>query len=407
MTDKSFPALEAKKAELKNARREMRLFFEQAGPDRDLSRVTCVKGDTAEKLAYAQEMHTKMEALGKEVEQLKALGLAADEAAKAEEDADLSAKGESFGSLFVKSAAYTGYRRGSAVGPTAAVNISAKTLFQTTAGWEPESVRSGLLVEYPTAPAPQVANLIPQGTIDQQMYVFEQVKTFSDSASETDEGGSYHEATLETEEVSLPVRKITVWIPVTDEQLEDVAEAESFVNSQLQLMVRKRLDRQILRGSGTGTPGQLLGTENVSGINSEASTGNFVDDVADMLDTIREESFMEPSAIIMRPSMWTKQVAQLKNSNGDYIWHHPASVGPKSLWGVPVATPHEATANKVVVGDYAGSSRLLVKRGIDMQITNAHDDFFVKGKQAIRADLRLVMVHLRPKAFGEITGITA
>lgn len=33
------------------------------------------------------------------------------------------------------------------------------------------------------------------------------------------------------------VRKIGVWLPVTDEQLDDVAQAESYVNARLPFMI--------------------------------------------------------------------------------------------------------------------------------------------------------------------------
>ena len=48
---------------------------------------------------------------------------------------------------------------------------------------------------------------------------------------------------------------------------------------------------------------------------------------------------------------------------------------------------------------------LFMRRGMDVQVTNSHASFFITGKQAIRADIRAVMVHFRPKAFGTVTGL--
>ena len=38
-------------------------------------------------------------------------------------------------------------------------------------------------------------------------------------------------------------------------------------------------------------------------------------------------------------------------------------------------------------------------------MTNAHADFFINGKQAVRADMRAAFVTYRPAAFATITGI--
>ena len=74
-----------------------------------------------------------------------------------------------------------------------------------------------------------------------------------------------------------------------------------------------------------------------------------------------------------------------------------------TIWGIPVtetmAHPQHGTA---IMGDYRTHSFFATKRGIDMQISNSHGTYFVEGKQAIRMDMRGAMVHIRPKAFGDL-----
>jgi hypothetical protein len=70
-----------------------------------------------------------------------------------------------------------------------------------------------------------------------------------------------------------------------------------------------------------------------------------------------------------------------------------------------VVLTNGVTSTKAVIGDYRTHSYLAVKRGVDVQVSNSHSDFFIKGKQAVRADVRVAMVHLRPAAFGEVTGL--
>jgi hypothetical protein len=58
---------------------------------------------------------------------------------------------------------------------------------------------------------------------------------------------------------------------------------------------------------------------------------------------------------------------------------------------------------KLVTGDYTTHASFMVKRGLEMQVTNAHSDYFIRGKQALRMDLRALAVHFRPTAFGSVT----
>jgi hypothetical protein len=40
-----------------------------------------------------------------------------------------------------------------------------------------------------------------------------------------------------------------------------------------------------------------------------------------------------------------------------------------------------------------------------VQVSNSHSSFFIEGKLAIRADVRLAVIFYRPKAFGTVTGL--
>ena len=46
-----------------------------------------------------------------------------------------------------------------------------------------------------------------------------------------------------------------------------------------------------------------------------------------------------------------------------------------------------------------------MRSGIEVKVSDSHDDYFVKGKQAIRADLRAALCVYRDAAFCEVTGI--
>lgn len=310
---------------------------------------------------------------------------------------------KSVGDMFAESAAFKGYQRGGGIGPTATLDVELKDLFQTGAGWAPESTRTGVMTPFATRPAPMVVNFIPQLPTSQAAIKYMEETIFQNNAEETAEAAQYKEVALKLEEKSVIVRKVTAWIPVTDEQLEDEPQVRGYLDQRLRMMLAQRLDLQVLTGAGTGI--LLLGTESVSGIQVQALGGDPIPDAIHKAFTkIRDDGFAEPSVVFIRPSKW-QTVQLLKTADGIYIWGHPSQVGPSTIWGVPVVQTTAAPATKALTGDYQNHSTLYNRRGIDVQISNSHSDFFINGKLAIRADMRVAMVHYRPKAFAEVTGL--
>ncbi|MGW2206761.1 phage major capsid protein [Streptomyces sp. NPDC001774] len=407
----SFPALKDAQGKLDAARKSLKSIFDEAGPDYDMSKVKSISGDTAEKLGWIRTKNEEIDGLKSKVEDCKALERAAAEARRTgegfeggeSEERRPSAKG-GIGELFTKSRAFA------EKGRAAHLDVELKDLFERTDGWPPESVRSGRVELTPQRPSSVILPYIPQGSISQPLYKYMEETTFATDSADSDnlagvtaEGGTFTEGELNLTERSQAVEKITVWLPMTDEQLEDEPAARSYVQQRLTYMVQAKLDKEIALGSGSSN--HLLGTENVVGIQSQAKGGDTTLDATYKLFTlIRTDGWAEPNVVFINPSKW-QEVALLKTADGQYIWGHPSASGPASVWGVPVRLSTVHTSTKAIAGDFSAYSQLFVRRGLDVQVTNAHSDYFVKGKQAIRMDMRAVMVHFRPKAFGVVTGL--
>jgi HK97 family phage major capsid protein len=75
------------------------------------------------------------------------------------------------------------------------------------------------------------------------------------------------------------------------------------------------------------------------------------------------------------------------------------------VWGLPIVLSDAIAEGTALVGDYANFVELAERRGIEVQVSDSHSDFFIKGKQAIRADMRAALPIYRPQAFCEVTGI--
>jgi HK97 family phage major capsid protein len=199
------------------------------------------------------------------------------------------------------------------------------------------------------------------------------------------------------------VRKIAVFLPMTDEQLEDVGQAQGVIDNRLPFMIRQRLDLQII--SGDGSAPNLRGVMNVAGIQTQAKGADPGPDAL-YKGIVKVEVTGQAFAnlVIMHPNDW-QTIRLLRTADGIYIWGNPSDNGPERIWGLQVVRAQAATAGTAIVGDFANFAELSVKRGIDVQVSNSHSTYFIEGKQAVRADMRAALVYYRPAAFCTVTGL--
>ncbi len=280
--------------------------------------------------------------------------------------------------------------------------VGTKTLFERTAGWAPESVRSGVVVPGVTRPL-QVMDIMPTGGISQAVAKYMEETTRTHAAAEKDEGAAYAESTFALTERTQTVEKITDSVPVTDEQLEDEAMAQSYLNERIGFGVRQRLDLQIIQGDGS-TP-NLQGILDKGGIQTQAKGSDPVPDAFFKLMTkLRVTGRVVPTHSLMHPNDW-QGIRLLRTTDGIYIWGNPSEAGPERLWGLPVVQADSLDENTGIVGSFEGSwIQLLERRGLSVEMGFVNDDF-TKGKQTIRASMRVVIVIYRAAAFGTVTSI--
>ncbi len=278
-----------------------------------------------------------------------------------------------------------------------------KTLFETGAGWEPESVRFPQIVEKAVRPI-QILDIIPMGTIGQAAAKYMEETTRNDNAAEKAEGAAYAESEFVLTERTKPVEKITNSVPVTDEQLEDVAQAQSYLDGRIRFGIRQRLDSQMLVGDGN-TP-NLDGILNVSGIQTRAKGADPTPDAffKAMNDNVLLIGRANATHHIIHPTNWSP-IRLLRTDNGIYIWGSPMDVGPERLWGLPVVVSDAITLGIGLTGAFDPAwIQLLERRGIILELGFVADQF-KEGKQTIRASMRAVLVTYRPAAFCTVTGL--
>lgn len=420
--------LQELQAKLKEKSAVLADIFKQAGPDMDLQAVkhsafnTCEK--TQDRTEKIRELNNELAGIGKEIDEMMAIAKMASDTMEREkllagvaksvvhpggmpgnDGGSISKSGniitpKSMGQMFVESGAFKNHKQKevSMLGDT----LELKTLFQTSAGWSPETTRTGRIVFDAQRPV-QVVDIIPIGNTNQSAVVYMEETTFTNNAAETSEGGSFPEAALAYTERTSTVRKISVFIPVTDEMLEDEARIASLLDNRLRFMLQQRLDLQILVGNGTAP--NLEGINNVTNILTQAKgVDNRPDAIYKGITQIRVTGQAEPNAYVTHPNDW-QPIRLLQTADGIYIWGSPSDAGPARIWGLPVLQAQAQTENTGLLGDYANFVELVMRKGVEVQISDSHDDYFVKGKKAIRASLRAALPTYRAEAFCQITGI--
>lgn len=315
---------------------------------------------------------------------------------------DRSAEGKSLGQLFIESKAYTerSTKQEAHIEQFGAPEV--KTLMTRAAGWNPESLRTGQLV-LSAQEMPAVVDVMPMQETGFAAVKYMDETTYTNNAAEAAEGGTYGEAAFALTERSVTVEKVAVWLPITDEELEDVVGVRDYVDNRLTLMLKQRLDLQLVAGDGS-TP-NILGILNKSSINTQAKgTDPTPDAIYKGIVVCRVTGKAIANAILLHPNDW-QDVRLLRTADGIYIWGNPADTGPERMWGLPVIQSTNVTQNTGIVGDFRGFAQLRYKRGITIKVTDSHDTFFINGKNAIRADFRCCSVWTRAAAFTKVTGI--
>lgn len=287
-----------------------------------------------------------------------------------------------------------------------------KTLMETGAGWAPESLRSGRIVML-NQRQPHVIDAIPQVPIDQAASVYMRESTFTNNAIEKAEGAEFGEAALVLTEITQPVQKFPVWIPVSDEQLEFVPAARAYIDNRLMLMLAQRVDTQIINGDGT--PPNIAGFLNISGI-STIATGTDSRFTALMKARTRvrvggsggdDLGWAQPTALFIHPLDWQNLVLET-TTDGQFILGSPnESMSRMMIWDLPVIETTCLSQGTALTGDFRMFSAWRNYKGLRINFYDQHSDFAVKGKKAITAQIWGALDVYRNVAFCSITGLPA
>lgn len=290
------------------------------------------------------------------------------------------------------------------------VDRELKTVISTGAGFAPQAIRSGLVV--PKAyQAPAVVDLVPTLNTTQSAFVYMSQTTRTNAAAEAAESAdgslvSLAESAFAWTQVSETIRKVGHFVPVTDEQLEDIPGMQDILANDMLEGVRQRVSSQIVNGNGSAPNLNGILASGRSGVTDVNCTGLFVADaVGKLIETVQTTGFTQPDAILMHPTDWWNY-RKATTTDGMYIAGMPNDNMAPMLWGVPVLLTTEIAAGKAIAGDFGRYSRLAVKRGVEVSIASEHASYFIQGVKAVKAEMRAALAILRETAFAKTDDIT-
>lgn len=248
-----------------------------------------------------------------------------------------------------------------------------------------------------------VADMVLQGTTDNNTLTYMEETTFTNAAAAVAEGGTKPESTLDFTERTDNVRKIATWIPATRELLQDVRGIESYIRGRLMFMVERVLEQQILTGDGVAP--NILGIHNRSGVQTQAKGADPVPDaIYKGITLVRNTGFAEPTGVVFHPNDW-QDVRLLRTTDGIYIWGNPSEAGVERIWGLPIRVTTAETQNTALVGAFRPFAQLFEREGVTVTVSTEHSTYFVENKVAILAEMRAALAVYRPAAFCKVTGI--
>lgn len=237
---------------------------------------------------------------------------------------------------------------------------------------------------------PFILELVNVGTIMSNVWEWVEQKNAEGGSAMTAEGAIKSQADFDLVVASANVKKVTAYIKVTKEMLDDVELMRSEIDQELTELINLKIDDQLLNGTGL--------TVNLTGIVTNATAwaaGAFALAIPtptkwDVLRTAINQvrvSLFEPTYIVMHPTDVTSMELS-KDSTGQYIMPPFAAVDGSIVSGIRVVANTGVTIDKFLVGDFSKAG-VRFKEGLTINVGYENDDF-TKNLVTILAEARLV-----------------
>lgn len=278
---------------------------------------------------------------------------------------------------------------------TKADDMTQANSFESTTVVGPDYV-PGIFYD-PTTPF-RVRTLMPNLTTTSNSVNVVREYAYSDATDTTSEGSEYKQSDFDLKMTAATVYKITAYLLLSEELLEDVEGLSGYIYSRLPGKLGVKENNKLLYGTGSSDISGLSVNATAYSDNIADSNVQLIDVLADAVRQVKDDEY-DPSAILLHPSDATKYLTLEKDSQGRYMAPWVYTDANISIAGVPVIQTTAITAGTFFVGDFRRAAAVYDRRQNMVEITNTNEDNFIKGMMTVRAHERLALAIYRPSAF--------
>lgn len=251
----------------------------------------------------------------------------------------------------------------------------------------------------------RIRDLIPSVPVTGQSYTYFKELLHTRGAAPVAEGATKPQSNVTFEQKTDLVKKIAVWIPVSDEALDDVPQLFGYLQQLLRYDLKLEEEEQILKGDGTGN--------NLPGIMTQATAFNAalgkagdtaIDTVRRAIYQVRKQAKLAADATVMTELDWMNIELQ-KDAQNRYLFANLQGFVTPILWGRPVITSDSIdegngtdTGGEFLVGNFQRGATIYDRMSFLFKVGMINDDF-IKNQRALLVEERLGLAVRRNYAF--------
>lgn len=275
--------------------------------------------------------------------------------------------------------------------------VNTITSGETSAGPMIAPDRRGELVGLPRRRLTVRALLAP-GQTGSNLVEYGKQTTRTNNARPVTEGTEKPESNYAWELDDAPVRTIAHWVHVSRQAMDDAAQLQSAIDSELRYGLALKEEQQFLKGDGTG--------QNLYGIIPQASAYDTNRNEAGdtWFDTLAhaiaqaQVALLPATGIVMNDDD-LEALKVIKDQEKRYIGGGPFGPPITMIWGRPVVGTPEMESGKFLVGAFFDGAQIFDRMDAEVVISSEDRDNFIKNMLTVRGEERLALAVKRPDAF--------
>jgi HK97 family phage major capsid protein len=223
----------------------------------------------------------------------------------------------------------------------------------------------------------------------------------TNAASVVSEGAEKPQSGFEFELKQAPVRTIATWTLASRQAMEDAAQLQSAIDSELRYMLLQEEASQLLLGDGTGV--------NIHGLIPQSTGFSAPFTTTDpsrfdiLLQAIAQSILVArlPVTGIIVNDIDLLSMMSIKDNQGRYVGGGPLSTagGIVRIWNVPAVGTSAMASGDFLVGSFGLAAQLFERQQAEVMLSTEDSDNFRKNLITLLVEERVALPVRRPQSF--------